>query len=170
MVERLIALFTTLQTPNQIQLKNNMTLVWHKLLQTIHLSFQLLNRNQELWVNMLLIQVCLRDLDEKINETVDTTYVINIGSGLADFSSVWEKACWTSECCHCVTIRRLWLWKALSMSVNLTVRQHIWEAFVFIVELSMHFHFHDLVFIESSWRGGSSSLYNSSWCYKYHPH
>lgn len=137
MVERLIVLFTTLQTLYQIQLKNNMTLVWHKLLQTIHLSFPLPNRNQELWVDMLLIQVCLRDLDEKINETVNTVDVIYIGSGLADFSSVQEIACWTSECCHCVAIRRLWLWKALSMSVSLSVRQHIWEAFVLTMEQCM---------------------------------
>lgn len=139
MVERLIALFKTLQTPCQIQLKNNMTLVWHKLLQTIHLSFSLLNGNQELWVDMLLIQVCLTDLDEKINKTDNTIDMINIGSGLSDFSSVQEIACWTSEYCHCVTIRRLWLWKALSVSVSLSVWQHIWEAFVFTVELSMHF-------------------------------
>lgn len=41
---------------------------------------------------MLLIQVCLRDLDEKINETVNTIDMINIGSGLAGFSSVQEIA------------------------------------------------------------------------------
>lgn len=58
---------------------------------------------------MLLIQVCLTDLDEKINKTDNTIDMINIGSGLSDFSSVQEIACWTSEYCHCVTIRRLWL-------------------------------------------------------------
>lgn len=71
--------------------------------------FPLLNRNQELWVDMLPIQVCLRDLDEKINETVNTIDMINIGSGLAGFSNAQEIVYQTSECCHCVTLRRLWL-------------------------------------------------------------
>lgn len=44
---------------------------------------------------MLFIQVCLRDLDEKINETVNIIDMINTGSGLLDFTSVQEIACWT---------------------------------------------------------------------------
>lgn len=105
---------TSNSLPNTV--KTSMTLVWHKLLQTIHLSFPLPKRNQELQVDMLLIQVCLRDWDEKINETVNTIDMIHIGSGLADFSSVQEIACWTSECCHCITIRRFWLKSTFNVS------------------------------------------------------